>query len=159
MEVYERIKILRKEFLKFTQEEFAEKINVSRSNLGNIETNRIGITDRVIDDICTSFNVNKKWLLNGTGEIFLQTESSVISELAKEFNATDLEIKLLKAYFAIDKDVRSIFMSRLIKNINSDEEVAEEISIDKEISSYRQELEAQKRGMEKSSATPTTKDA
>jgi len=38
MEPCERIRQLRKKVLNMTLEEFSTKINISRSNLGNIET-------------------------------------------------------------------------------------------------------------------------
>lgn len=65
MNTYERIRFLRKEILHKTQEEFAESIRISRSNLGNIETGKVAVTNRVISDICDSFHVNETWLLTG----------------------------------------------------------------------------------------------
>lgn len=43
MNIYERIRFLRKEILQKTQEEFAESIKISRSNLGNIETGKVAV--------------------------------------------------------------------------------------------------------------------
>lgn len=65
LEVYERIKFLRKEELHMTQDEFSSKIRISRSNLGSIEIGRVNVTERVLDDICNAFNVNREWLING----------------------------------------------------------------------------------------------
>lgn len=64
-----RVKELRKS-LKLTQNEFADKINMSRSNYGSIETGRVNITDRVLNDICKTFSVNRNWILTGEGEMF-----------------------------------------------------------------------------------------
>ena len=66
-----RIKCLRKKILNYTQDEFAQKINISRANLSSIETGRIAVTDRVITDICREFSINESWLRFGTGEIRL----------------------------------------------------------------------------------------
>lgn len=71
MEMYQRIRELRKNIIHMTQEEFADSIKLSRSNLGNIETNKVSVTDRVISDICDKYNVNEIWLRTGEGEIFL----------------------------------------------------------------------------------------
>ena len=69
--INERIRKLRKDILENkTQKEFAEKINVSRSNLGNIENGIINVTDRVITDICKAYNVSERWLRTGEGEVF-----------------------------------------------------------------------------------------
>ena len=71
MEIYQRIRELRKNIIKTTQEEFADSIKLSRSNLGNIETNKVSVTDRVISDICDKYNVSETWLRTGEGEVFL----------------------------------------------------------------------------------------
>ncbi len=64
-----RIKELRKE-LKYSQDEFGLKINLSRSHVASIENGLKNITDRVINDICREFNVNEEWLRTGAGEMF-----------------------------------------------------------------------------------------
>lgn len=64
-----RIASLRKK-IGMTQEEFANSICMSRSNLSNIEKDRFTITDRVIDTICAKFGVNEDWLRTGEGEMF-----------------------------------------------------------------------------------------
>ena len=64
-----RIAYLRKK-MGMTQEEFANSICMSRSNLSNIEKDRFTITDRVIDTICAKFGVNEDWLRTGDCEMF-----------------------------------------------------------------------------------------
>ncbi len=91
MEMYERIRDLRKIHLDMTQELFAASINISRSNLSNIEAGRIGITDRIISDICKTFNVNENWLRTGEGNIFLpkNTEDKIIEVFARLLQQDD----------------------------------------------------------------------
>lgn len=79
MTINERIKYLRKNILHLTQEEFAPKLRVSRSNLGSIEIGRTNVTNRVKEDICSEFNVNMEWLESGQGGdngIFIKTTAS-----------------------------------------------------------------------------------
>lgn len=79
MEIGERIRYLRKNILHLTQDEFAPRIRISRSNVGNIETGRIGTTDRVIEDICNEFGVSEEWLKTGSGgdeNIFIKATAS-----------------------------------------------------------------------------------
>lgn len=80
MEIYERLKYLRKEILNLTQEEFSQKLLITRGNLASIEVGRISLTDRNIQVICTTYNVNEKWLRTGDGEPF--NELSEQEELA-----------------------------------------------------------------------------
>ncbi len=66
----DRIKKIRKE-LNLTQQEFADRLSVSRNNIGSYETGRYP-SDAVISLICREFNVNEHWLRDGTGEMFVE---------------------------------------------------------------------------------------
>ena len=83
MKPYERIRLLRKKILKNTLEDFASRINISGSNLGNLETGRIGLTERVLSDICSTFHVNRDWLINGTEPIFEDGDDPLDTEILK----------------------------------------------------------------------------
>ena len=76
----ERIKYLRKEMLKLTQEKFGERLGVGKSVLSQIENGRSGVTEQMFRSICREFSVNEDWLRNGTGEPFVI--NTVDSELA-----------------------------------------------------------------------------
>lgn len=93
MEVCGRIKHLRKKILKLTQDEFAERLHISRSNMGNIEIGRISITDRVINDICMAYNVNEQWLRTGEGEIFNEGNPLIVESLLETFQELIPEYK------------------------------------------------------------------
>ena len=88
MEIHERIKYLRKDILKLTQQEFSDSLKISRSNMGNIEIGRIAVTDRVICDICEKFKINEEWLRTGNGNMYI--------ELSKEEYITDFISSILK---------------------------------------------------------------
>lgn len=62
-----RLKRLRKNILGMSQEEFGNKIGLSKSNISNIEIGRVDFTDRNINSVCDTFNVNKEWLCSGIG--------------------------------------------------------------------------------------------
>ena len=117
METYERIRFLRKNHLKLTQEVFAKKINISRANLGNIETNRINITERVILDICKEFNVNYQWLTTGEGEIIPETDIDMwedfFNELELNSQLDDLDKKIIKTYIELPMEYRKVFRNYL----------------------------------------------
>ena len=66
----DRIRFLRKDHLNLTLKEMSEKLNVSLSNLGNIETGKINATPRFLADISREFGVNQTWLETGDGEMF-----------------------------------------------------------------------------------------
>lgn len=70
-EIHDRIVEVRK-FYRETQSDFAEKIGLKRSSLTNIETARCNVTDRVINDICKTYGVNREWLETGQGEMLVE---------------------------------------------------------------------------------------
>lgn len=80
MEIHERIKYLRKKELKLSQGEFAHRINISRSNLGNIETNKIKLTNRVLSDICRTFCINPEWITDGKEPMYDESRSVLIEK-------------------------------------------------------------------------------
>ena len=88
-----RLKELRKT-LKFTQQEFADSLKMSRSNIGSIESGIINITDRNIDIICEKYHVNKDWLLTGEGEMFVElSDDDELGILIGEFLAENDQYK------------------------------------------------------------------
>lgn len=71
MEISDRIKDLRKNMLKMSQEEFGKALGVSRDVIGNIEYDRLKRPDQkepIYKLICEKFNINEKWLRTGEGE-------------------------------------------------------------------------------------------
>lgn len=62
----ERIEAVRKA-QGLTQEQFAEKINLSRNYLWMLENGSRVPSDRTIKDICDKFGVNELWLRTGEG--------------------------------------------------------------------------------------------
>ena len=62
-----------------TQEEFGERIGLSKSGISNIEKGIRGISERHIKLICTMFNVNESWLK--TGEDLIKKLSNDVKNL------------------------------------------------------------------------------
>ena len=65
----DRIKKLRKA-LGLTQQEFADRLGISRGNIATYETREGNPGSSVITLICREFNVNETWLRTGEGEMF-----------------------------------------------------------------------------------------
>jgi len=59
-----------RETLNVSQREFAKRIFISQTLLGDIELGNRNVNDRTIQLIATEFNVSKEWLLNGRGDMF-----------------------------------------------------------------------------------------
>lgn len=77
-----------------TQQAFADKLNISRSQLSYYESGTVTIPDRSIKDICDKYNVNEEWLRYGTGEMFKpEPEVNEIDVLMGMFNPEEDEFK------------------------------------------------------------------
>ncbi len=58
----ERLRYLRKSKLGYKNcDDFGAQIGLSGSNIRNIQTGRIKLTDRVISDICNVYSVNEEY--------------------------------------------------------------------------------------------------
>ena len=80
----ERLIKLRK-YLHITQQEFADRLNVSRSTVATYEVGKSNPSDAAISLICREFNVNEEWLREGIGEMFLPTDRNAdIAKLTKQ---------------------------------------------------------------------------
>lgn len=71
MNIGNRIKRLRN-VKSLTQQEFANKLGVSRSNIATYEVGKNNPGDAVINLICREFFVNETWLRTGEGEMFVE---------------------------------------------------------------------------------------
>lgn len=109
----ERIKVLRK-FLKISQEEFGNRIGISKSAVSNMESGRYNATDSMIKLICKEFNINEDWLRCGEGEMILEilptseTATYVSSLLLKDNPFNDLIKALMRAYDKLDSKSQDI---------------------------------------------------
>lgn len=67
----ERIKALRKA-ANLTQQEFAERIGLTKNFISLVETGSRIPSERTISDICREFDVNETWLRTGEGDMFVE---------------------------------------------------------------------------------------
>lgn len=96
----QRFKELRK-VIGLTQEEFAERINLSRSYINLIEMGKKIPAERTIKDICRTFKVNYTWLVHGSGEMFEYDDGDAQAIIDAALNgqcqfARDTLVKLAK---------------------------------------------------------------
>lgn len=83
--------------------------------------------DEFIELICHIYNVNKDWLVNGTGEMFLDNKTAELNNLAKKHNLSDKETLILENYLDMTEDKRKIFADLIFelagKTDNKDDEM------------------------------------
>lgn len=81
--ICERLKVLLKE-LGMSQRQFAMKINLDAGYFSRIMQGKVNPPDRILLLIENVFNVNKHWLENGEGDIFLNQGISLAKKQVLE---------------------------------------------------------------------------
>ncbi|MBR3187282.1 MAG: helix-turn-helix transcriptional regulator [Lachnospiraceae bacterium] len=157
----DRIKQLRKE-LELTQEEFSGRLGIKRNTVAQYEIGRNEPQESVISLICREYNVSKKWLLTGEGEMFAKLDpdeelyqwaEKILSGQSGDFRQrfvrllarlSDVQWKQLEefALFLAGMDVKP--------------EVDPEQEIQDEVADYERQLRLEKEVEGKSSASEST---
>lgn len=118
MEIYERIRDLRKNYLRLSQTAFGEKLGVSRDVIKNIELNALARPEQklsLIKLICKEFSVNEEWILHGTEPMIIEPDSLSLNDFVKQHNGTKLELEIMKTYFELEPEIRQ----KLIQHFSS----------------------------------------
>lgn len=120
LEIYDRVKYLRKDFLHLTQDEFSKKLNISRANVANIESGRVSITERTIQDICRIFSINEDWLRFGYGDIERPPlgKGNELVELIADLVQTDDDFskQFIIEYLKLSDDEKEV-IKKIMRNI------------------------------------------
>jgi len=91
--IKDRIKKVRTA-LNASQREFAKRIFISQTLLGDIELGKRNVNERTIQLITTEFKVNREWLLTGKGEMFASSPPDLqLEKLLDIFNQLDKPLR------------------------------------------------------------------
>lgn len=150
----ERLRLIRKQS-GLNQQGMAEKLSISQTHVSALENGVKNLTDRLIADYCREFSINEEWLRTGEGEMFEQAKTFSLDEKARQYSLTDLELEIMRNYMELDVSIRSSIVEMVKKSVSAVED-KEDLDIEKEVSSYEQELKAAKKAKEKSSASDIT---
>lgn len=113
-----RLKQLRKDILKLSQEEFASNIGLKKSAISDIERCKANLTERNIKAICQTFNVNEDWLRNGNEPIFIEKETKII-DILKENGVKPMVLEIIQNYLNMSDEKKEKFDSYLKELIGS----------------------------------------
>lgn len=115
----ERMKELRKA-LGLTQQEFADRLHIKRTNIGNYEVGVSLPPDSVVALICREFNVSEEWLRNGTGEMFIPMSldeeiASFIGDIQSDIEE-NFKKRFISALSKLDED-EWIFIEKFMESV------------------------------------------
>lgn len=153
----DRIKELRKA-RGLTLEKFGERVGVGKSAISDIERGRNSVTDQMRRSICREFGVREEWLRGGEGEMEDGGETFDLNELADRMGATELERELVRAYLELDEDTRRKVMAALTQVFERSQTSTPEQRARARADEYYQEVLAEEKAAEESSATRKAAD-
>lgn len=124
--IKERIKEIRKTN-KLSQKAFGELLGVSRDVVTNIEYGRVEPKTLLINHICQVFNVNKEWLINGTGDMYIIPLDTIKqAKIVAELNTSDPELmELVENILLLSEDNQDL-IKVIIKTLLSKQKKAKE---------------------------------
>ncbi len=94
-----------------SQEQFAQKIGVSRNFISLVETGKRNLSDRTISNICQTFNVNETWLRTGEGEMFLEGDDAFVNEIAAKYRLSAIDKEAFRLYMKLDENDRKALIA------------------------------------------------
>lgn len=120
----ERIKELRKEYLKLTMEKFGERLGVKKNTVSQWESGVNNVPEQMFKAICREFNVSEDWLRDGTGKPFVVPEDETAAIITDILIDPDDEVyrmilNIAKIYQQLNPDAKKVlrdFCSQLAEN-------------------------------------------
>lgn len=123
MEIYERIRLLRKNHLHLSQEEFGARLGVSRSVIKNIEANALRRPEQkepIYKLICKEFNVSYLWLTQGIEPMENESDYTSMAQIDDIMAGENETAKsIFKAFARLDEKEWAL-LARIIKDISKD---------------------------------------
>jgi transcriptional regulator with XRE-family HTH domain len=101
--------LLRKE-LGMTTRTFGQKITLSHSMVLEMEKGNKQVSDRTLNDICKTFNVNRDWFETGNGLMF--------NDYLEELNISEEIKEMMQDYLSLDEEKQLLFRNMLSALLN-----------------------------------------
>lgn len=112
MTINKRVKAIR-EAKELSMNAFAKAIGLAQSGISAIEYETRPVTEKNIRLICVTFGVNEEWLRTGEGEMFIQTDRTIIASLAKKYDLDDMDCSIIESYMKLPPSARSVMKAYL----------------------------------------------
>ncbi len=123
MTIGERIRQVRK-VTGLNQTDFGKNVGLRQSSLGQIESGVRKATDRTILLICEKYGVLEEWLRTGEGDMFTETDATILSQLSDEYGLDSFEKIMIEGFLKLKPEERGVIKSyvrNLMEKLFSDE--------------------------------------
>ena len=120
MTINERMRYFRKDVLHMSQTEFADSIGMKQTGVSYMERDGSTVTDQAIKATCSIHGVSEEWLRNGTEPMRIEPDTFNLDEFARARGASDLELRVVKAYFELGPDIRKMLIEHFKTELSED---------------------------------------
>ena len=123
MTIGERIRLIRKE-TGLNQTDFGERIGLKQTAIGLYENDQRGVADRTILIICEKYSVREEWLRDGIEPMFVESDSTIVSQLSSEYGLDAFEKVLIEGFLKMKPEERAViktYVRNLIDTLTTDE--------------------------------------
>lgn len=158
----ERVKMLRKDHLRITLEEFGGRIGIQKSAVSKIERGENSLSEQLIKLISHEFGVREEWLRTGEGEMFakLDPDEELYQWAEKMLTGQSGDFRQrfvrLLARLSDDQWKQLEEFALFLAGMDVKPEVDPEQEIQDEVADYERQLRLEKEVGEKSSASEST---
>lgn len=128
MTIGQRIREIRKHY-GLNQTDFGERIGLKQTAIGLYENDQRGVADRTILLICEKYSVREEWLRDGIEPMFVESDSTIVSQLSSEYGLDAFEKVLIEGFLKMKPEERAViktYVRNLIDTLTTDETVYKE---------------------------------
>lgn len=121
MTINERMRYFRKDVLHMNQTDFANSIGMKQTGVSYMERDGSTVTDQAIKATCSVHGIREEWLRTGEEPMRSKPETFNLDKFAKERGASDLELRVVKAYFELNPDVRKMLIEHFKAELSEEQ--------------------------------------
>lgn len=121
MTINERMRCFRKDVLHMNQTDFANSIGMKQTGVSYMERDGSTVTDQAIKATCSVHGIREEWLRTGEEPMRSKPETFNLDKFAKERGASDLELRVVKAYFELDPAVRKMLIEHFKAELSEEQ--------------------------------------
>ncbi|RKJ44431.1 XRE family transcriptional regulator [bacterium 1XD42-1] len=133
LSINERVKAVRNA-LNLTQKDFGQKLTLAQTYLSQIEKGDRDVTEKIQKLICFTFNVSEEWLQTGIGDMFVESDSTILSQLSKEYGLDSFEHAMISSFLKMNptqrKALKEYVKALIAETSATNEEIATETTPD-----------------------------
>ena len=122
MTINERVRYVRKDMLHMSQADFAKSIGMKQTSVSTYEKEGAVVSDQTLKVISSVHSICEEWLRTGEGPIYKEPATFNLDEFAKERGASDLDLKVVKAYFDLDPQIRKMLIEHFKAELANEDE-------------------------------------